>query len=141
MLKIRLISFVGPKIVEMDDERIVIRVKHKKRNLNHLGSIYLGALVVGADLAAGFQAFMFARNSDKKISLVFKDIHGDFISRPDSDAYFISNEGSKIKEMVARSETSGERVTEGIDVSVVVSYPHAPEEVARFTLGLSLKVK
>ena len=140
-LKIRMISFAGPRIIELNEEKIVIRIKHKKRTINHLGSVYLGALVIGADLAAGFHAFIYGRINKTKLSLVFKDIKGEFISRPTSDVYFVSEQGKQIADMIERSKKDGERYTEEVMIRVFTSYPDNREEVARFSLGLSIKVK
>lgn len=141
LFKIPMIGFVSPKIVQLDNEKIVIRIGHKRRSINHLGSIYLGALVIGADLAAGFHAFAMGKELNKNISIVFKNIRGDFHSRPMSDVYFVGSDGLKIKSMIESSIKTGERYTEDILISVYTKYPEDPEHIADFTLGLSVKNK
>lgn len=141
LFKIPMIGFVRPKIISLDPEKIIIKIKYKRRSLNHLKSIYLGALVIGADLAAGFHAFALAKEKKKNISIVFKHIHGEFHSRPMSDVYFVGNEGERIGSMMERSINSGERITEDISVKVYTNYPENPEFIAEFILGLSVKNK
>ena len=46
LFKIPMIGYVGPKIIVFNDEMIVVKVPYKRRTLNHLKSVYLGALVV-----------------------------------------------------------------------------------------------
>jgi len=141
LFKIPMIGFVGPKIMLMDEEMIVVKIKYKRRTLNHLKSIYLGALVVGADLVAGFHAFFISKSLNKNVSLVFKDFSGEFLKRPMSDVYFVCKEGLKVKDMIDRSVASGERITETIHIEAFTSYPESPVLCANFTLGLSLKNK
>ena len=65
--KIPLIGFINPKLVELTDKRMVVRVPLRRKTKNHLGSMYFGALSIGADLAGAFQAFHIADNRKSKI--------------------------------------------------------------------------
>ena len=65
---IPLIGFCKPKILELTDARTVIRMPHHRHTKNHLGSIYFGALAIGADLAGAFLVFYKARQ--KKLNFV-----------------------------------------------------------------------
>ena len=141
LFKIPMIGFVSPRLLLMDNERIVIKIPYKRKTRNHLQSIYMGALVIGADLAAGFHAFSIGKEMDKNISLAFKGISADFISRPMSDVFFECSEGATVKGMIEESINSGERITKDISVEVFTNYPDQPELIANFTLGLSLKNK
>ncbi len=51
---IPLIGFCKPKILELTDERTVIRMPHHRHTKNHLGSIYFGALAIGARFSRCF---------------------------------------------------------------------------------------
>lgn len=139
--KIPLIAFCNPKIVELSDNKIVIRLGLNLFTRNHLGSMYLGALTIGADLAAGFHAFHLSERSGRKVSLAFKDFKAEFHSRPNSTVYFVANYGDKVQKMLGRIQTSGERETINVPVEAYCNYPDAPEHVASFSLGLSLKDK
>ncbi len=141
LFKIPMIGFVGPKIIEFNEHRIIVKVPYKRRTLNHLKSVYLGALVVGADLVAGFHAFYMARERDLNISLVFKNFNAEFIKRPMSEVFFVCEEGQNVNAMIERSIESGERQTQDIYIKAYTNYPEDPEHIANFTLGLSLKIK
>lgn len=141
IFKIPMIGYVGPKLIHLDDDKIVVKVVYKRRTLNHLKSVYLGALVVGADLVAGFHAFFIGKAMNKNLSIVFKNFNAEFIERPMDDVYFVSNEGGKVKEMIETSIRTGERVTEEVSIIAYTNYPEDPIHVATFTLGLSLKNK
>ncbi len=139
--KIPLIGICRPKITELSAERIVVRIPLNLFTRNHLGSMYLGVLSIGADLAAGFHAFYLSEKRGRKVSLAFKNFSADFISRPNSAVYFICEQGEVVSKVLEQTKTSGERVTIPIKVQAVIHYPENPELVAEFTLGLSLKDK
>lgn len=141
LFKIRLIFFVSPKIVVFNEEEIVIRIRLNWRTKNHLNSMYLGVLAIGADLASGFHAFYFSQQSGQKISLAFKGMKSEFLSRPEGDVFFVAKVGGEVKQMVAESASTSERITRDLLVSAVTNYPSNPIEVAQFKMGLSIKVK
>lgn len=141
LFKIPMIGYVGPKLIEMDAEKIVLKIPYKRRTLNHLKSIYLGAMVIGADLVAGFHAYAIGESMNKNISIVFKNFNSTFLKRPESDLFFVCIEGVKVKKMIERSIENGERITEDIIIKAYTNYPDHPEHIADFTLGLSVKNK
>lgn len=141
IFKIPLIGFVRPKILELDQQAIVVRIKLNRFTRNHLRSMYFGALAIGADLSGAFQAFMVADQQKKNVSIAFKDFHAQFLKRPEGDVFFISTEGEHITQMINQSTETGERVTETVYIKAVTGYPDRIEEVATFELGLSVKDK
>ena len=64
--KIPLIFFCRPKIHEISDDKCVIRIPCKRRVKNHVKSMYIGALTIGADLAGGFLAMRHIEKTGKK---------------------------------------------------------------------------
>ena len=78
--KIPLIGYVRPRLLQVDDKRMVVKIPLRRRTKNHLGSMYFGALSIGADLAGAFQAFYIADKRNSKISLAFKDFQANFIT-------------------------------------------------------------
>ena len=141
IFKIPMIAYCKPRIVELTDSRVVIRIRLRRRTKNHLGSMYFGAMAVGADLAGGFLAFVKGREGKDRVSLVFKDFHCEFIKRPYGDVYFMAENGSEVEQMIAESRNTGERITRTAHISAVTGYPSTIEKVAEFQLGLSIKVK
>lgn len=141
LLKIPLIGYVRPRVERLDAEEVTIRVPLGRRTKNHWGSMYFGALAIGADLAAGTHA-MFAvdeerRRSGTKVGFVFKDAQGEFLKRPDHDVRFHSRHGREVTAAVEQAVRTGERV----NVPVPVECEAGGEVVAHFTLTLSLKRK
>ncbi len=138
--KIPLIAAVRPRVVEMSDARCVILIPLRRRTRNHLGSMYFGALSIGADVAGGLLAVRLIRERKARVSLAFKSFRADFLKRPESDVYFVCEEGARIRALVEKTLSSDERHTEPIALRAEVRPEGGPPEtVAEFVLDLSLK--
>ena len=138
MFKISMVGFVRPKLLLVDDTRVKVRIKLRRKTRNHLQSMYFGALAVGADIAGGIHAFYFAEISGSKVSFAFKGMQAEFIQRAESHIIFESNEGKLVSDAILKSKLSGERVNESINVS---AYNLKNELVAKFQMIVSVKVK
>lgn len=139
-LKIPLLASVHPSVVELSETRCVIKVPLRRWSKNHLGSMYFGALAIGADCAGGLLAMDQIKRSGGGVSLVFKAFQAQFLKRPESDVYFICEEGQAIRDQVRRALDSEERITEPMHIQAVVKLSDGSfEPVAEFTLELSLK--
>ena len=136
-VKIPMIAFCKPKIVTWNEDTVVIWIRKSRRSKNHLKSIYFGALMVGADLAAGLHAFAFTVSEKKKISLAFNSCNAQFIKRPDTDVFFEAKAWAIVRKMIIESESKKERINAVIPVSIKDVHG---EEVARVDMELSLRV-
>ena len=100
--------------------------------------MYLGALSVGADLAAGAHAFYFASEYKENISFAFKGMKAEFLKRPESDVTFVCNEGELIKRVVEESILTGERINQEI---IIKALNTDDEVIAEFAMNTSIKMK
>lgn len=140
MLKIPMIFFLSPTVVELGERRTVVRVPLTFRSRNHLGSMYFGALCTGADCAGGLLAMRYIRESGNRLSLVFKDFKAEFLKRPTTDVHFVCEDGRKVAALVRKAAATGERQTTPIRIVAFAAGDASEREpLARFTLGLSLK--
>lgn len=137
--KVPLIGHLKPKLLVLDDKHIVVKLPLKRRSKNHLNSMYFGALAVGADLAGGLHSFYYAKRANIKISMVFKSFQAQFLHRPESDVYFVGDMGEEIKAMIEESQKTGLRINKPVNIKAFTHYPENPEEIAVFTLELSIK--
>ena len=137
--KIRLISYVRPRVVALTDERCEIVVPLSWRTRNHLRSMYFGALCTGADAAAALAALKASRRAGGRIAVVFKDMRAEFVKRAEADVHFTCDQSREILALIEKADASGER--ENLPVHVVATVPTllGSEPVARFTLTLSVK--
>lgn len=138
--KVPLIGYLKPRLITLNDKEVVIKLALNRRSKNHLQSMYFGALAIGADLASGLHGFYHAKRANIKVSLSFKSFQAEFLRRPESDVYFISEMGDVVKDMIILAKTTGQRVSKPLDIIAFTNYPQQPNVVARFKLELSLKV-
>jgi acyl-coenzyme A thioesterase PaaI-like protein len=143
-LKIPVLFFLSPSVVELNDYRCVVKIPLTRRSKNHLGSMYFGALAAGADCAGGLIAWKFAdefhtKKKSKRIHLIFKDFKAEFLKRAEGDVYFTCEEGQQIRELVEKVGSSGERHHIPIHITATVPKKTGKEPVAHFVLTLSMK--
>ena len=140
IMKVPMIWYCRPKVIEHTDEKIEIKIPLKRKTKNHLGSMYFGVLAVGADITGGFLAMDPIQESGRKINLIFKDFKADFLKRPEGDVHFTCNDGPAVKELVDRVSKSSDR--HNFKLSIEATVPSISSEVvAKFELTLSLKDK
>ncbi len=140
--KIPLIFFSGIMVEAISDEVCEVSLPFQRRNKNHLGSMYFGALCIGADVAGGMIAARLLKQVKKgKGTLIFKDFQAKFLKRPEGKTFFRCVDGAKIKDAVMKAEESLERVDLPVKVIATVPALSGEEPVAEFTLTLSLKVR
>ena len=137
-----LLRFVKPTIVDLTDDRceVVIPLSWRTRRRD-IHAMYLGVLVMGADVAGGLIAFNLIMRTKRPVSFLFKDIHGEFLKRAEDDVHFACEEGSAIRDLVGRAMATGERQQETVHVTATVPTKLGSEPVAKFSLTLSVKPK
>jgi len=138
--KVPFLFFMRPSVVEMNKQKCVIKIPFKKRNKNHLNSMYFGVMCAAADLTGGYMAMKQIQKSKKKIQLSFKDFNADFKKRAVGDTYFINEQGKEISEFVKKVAGSDERMNMPVRIKAI-SDDSGDEVVAEFVLTLSLKNK
>lgn len=136
---IPLIGFCSPKIRHISNDSMTVSIPHGWRTKNHLGSIYFGALAIGADLAGAFLVFSKAKTRGVNANFAFKDVQGEFLKRPEAEVWFTSNDGALIDQMIDESLASGQRINKTVTVTVTCPSLHNDEVMARFNLTLSIK--
>jgi acyl-coenzyme A thioesterase PaaI-like protein len=140
-LKIPMFLWLGPRVLELDDEGCAVEIPLGWRTKNHLiGAMYFGALCVGADLAGGMPAAKLILARYPGMKLVFGEMKAEFLKRADGDVLFRNRDGRRVAEAVERAAASGERVTIPLEVLATVPARYGDEPVARFTMTLSLKL-
>ena len=135
-MKIPMIGYVSPSLIELSDEKATVKIKLKRRTKNHLKSMYFGALAVGADLVGGIHAFYYAEKTKAKISFAFKDLKADFLKRAESDVLFTTKDGLIIQEAMNKAIVENTRINQAVTVS---AYNTSGEKVAVFVLTASFK--
>lgn len=140
LLYVPLLLSLRPTVMEISDDRAVVRIPLNRWTRNHLRSMYFGTLAMGADCVAGILAMHHVRQQSGEIHFSFKDFQANFLKRPEGDVLFICEEGKALKKLAITAATSLERHHQTVKAYAVLE--KKPEErVAEFTLTVSLKRK
>ncbi|MGQ0506514.1 MAG: DUF4442 domain-containing protein [Myxococcaceae bacterium] len=141
LTRIPLLLFIGPQVLRLEEEICEIKIPLGYRTKNHLGSMYLGTLAAGADIAAGITVLKLIREGHPKVMPIFKNMKAEFFKRADGDVVFRTTQGREIADAVKQADASGERVTVEVEVLCTVPKKYGDEPVAKFVMGLSMKRK
>ena len=137
-----LLWFVRPSVAELNDDRCEVVIPLTWRTRRHdIRAMYLGVLVMGADVAGGLIAFNLITRSKRPVLFLFKDVKGEFLKRAEDDVHFVCDEGSAIRDLVGRAMATGDRQETTVHVTATVPTKLGAEPVARFALTLSVKKK
>jgi hypothetical protein len=137
--KVPMIWLTRASVEQLSDQRCVVRIPFRKRNRNHVGSMYIGVLCVGADVAGGLMAMRRIERSGRNVSLIFKDVKAEFHKRAEGAVHFVCEDGEAIGALVDRTLASGERENATVCVRAMVPDKLGDEPAATFDLTLSLK--
>lgn len=138
MIKIPLLAFITPRVVELTDTRSVVRVRLGQRSRNHLNAMYFGALAMGAELSIALKALQEIARSGKKIDFIFKDFKAEFVKRADGHVHFICEEAAEVAKLIHESSASSERFSRTFHGRAVLA--DNPEEIL-MTYALTLSVR
>lgn len=136
--QIPLLAYVKPRIIEINENHCVVKIRSRRRVKNHLKSMYFGALCVGADVAGGLPVFLLCEQMGKKPSFAFKSVKANFLKRLETDAYFHCDQVPLIQEKINFAISENER--QNFPVMVLVKDVNG-EVFAEFEMELSVKVK
>jgi len=137
LFKVPMIFYCRPRVDDISDDSVRIRIKSRRRTRNHLNSVYIGVFTVGADIAGGILAFDKVRYRNLKASILFKSLSAQYYKRAESDVIFECREGLLIDQMIDKSLETKERQNQKVSIDVFSNN----EKVAEMVIELSLKVK
>lgn len=139
LMKIPLVLFVSPRVVEAGEKRFVLKIPLNYRTKNHLNSMYFGALGIGAELSIAAAAVMAISESKQKIDFVFKDFSGNYLKRAEGDVHFICDEVDVVKAMIEEAKTNPGRIERKMKGYAVVPKKDPSEPVMTYELTLSVR--
>ena len=137
--RIPMIAILRPTLLAADAERCVVRFPLSWLSKNHLGSLYFGALCIGADLAGGLIVMNLIRARHSRVAFLFKDFQADFHKRAEGATVFACHDGRMLGALLDRAEASGEREEGTVTVTATTPDKLGDEPVATFLLTISMK--
>ncbi len=137
--KIPLIGFCSPRVIEVSDQKTVLKIPLGFRTKNHLGAMYFGALAVGSELCIALLAVKKIQQSGLKIDFLFKDYKAEFLKRAEGDVHFICDQAQVVVDQIKEAQNSSERINRTMTAYAIVPSLSETEKVATFELTLSVK--
>lgn len=137
-IKLPLIAFVAPRIIELGDNKCIIKIPLGFKTRNHLNVMYFGALAIGAELSIALKAVEQIYKGRHRIDFIFKNFKVDFLKRADGHVHFIFEEASQVSEMILSSSKSAERIEKTFNAYAIVP-SKGTDPIAKFQLTLSIK--
>jgi len=134
-----MIFFTRPRILNIDANESRIVLPFKRRNRNHVGCMYIGALTVGADLCVGLLAMHHIRKINPKIVVIFKDLSCEYLKKAMGPTEFICLQGEEIAELVKKAGDTGQRQTQTMQGHAMSLVNGEKVHVMNFTITLSIK--
>lgn len=137
LMKLPLLAFITPEFTEFSDQRCVVKVRLGYRTRNHLGSMYFGALAMGAELSIAATAIQAIQDSGQKIDFIFKDFEAQFLKRGDAAVLFICDQVAAVRELIEQAAHSPDRFEkkfEGFARTV-----ESEEPIMKYKLTLSVR--
>lgn len=144
LLRIPLLGFMKPRVVELTPERSIVRVKLNYITRNHVGSMYFGALAMGAELSIGVKVFEKIQMQKAPVNFLFKDFDCQFHRKAQTDVDFCFLNIKAVEELIERVITTGEKAEgrfEGFALEKGQDPFVAKKEDKLMTYGLTLAVK
>lgn len=137
-LKIPLLAFCLPRVVEMTDSRSVVSIGLGYRTRNHLRVMYFGALAMGAELSVALKCVATIPKTGKRIDFLFKDFSAEFLKRADGDVQFICDEAGEVEALIRAAAETDERLNKTFNGYAIVP-TKGTDPVMKYTLTLSVK--
>lgn len=137
--KIPLIGFCSPRVIEINEQRSVLKVPLGYRTKNHLGAMYFGALAIGSELCIAMMAVKKIQESGLKIDFLFKDYKAEFLKRAEGDVHFICEQTQVVVDQINEAKNSTERINRTMTAYAIVPSISKTEKIATFELTLSVK--
>jgi acyl-coenzyme A thioesterase PaaI-like protein len=140
-VKIPLLGWIRPTVMEMDEQRTVLKIPLNRRTKNHLGVMYFGAIAMGAEAAVAIRAVQEIQKSGQRVDFLFKDFTANFIKRCEGDVHFVCEQGSEVRDVISKTIQTGQRETKTFRSYAIVPSQDPKEIVAEFTVTLSAKAR
>lgn len=138
LLKLPLLAFCTPQVVEMTETKSEVRIRLDFRTRNHLNVMYFGALAMGAELSIALKAISEIQKTGQRIDFIFQDFEAKFLKRADGHTNFRCIDAAGVAALIQKAANSPERFSETFTGEAYV--PEKSEDpVMIYKLTLSVK--
>jgi hypothetical protein len=138
MFKLPSAYLCGVKLIELDNLKSVVKVKHRWINQNPFNSMYFAVQSMAAELTTGAIVIKKIKESGKKVSMLVTNHNGTFTKKAVGLINFTCKDGHLIDEALKRTIETGEGQT---IVMKSVGINENGEQVSAYEFEWSIKLK
>jgi hypothetical protein len=109
LFRVPLLGLLRPRIVELTNRRAEVQLPYEFLTKNHVGSMYFGALAMGAELSIALRLLDRMHREKAPIQFIFKDFSADFLKRAESAVSFVTEEVGEIDQLIETCLQSSKR--------------------------------
>lgn len=139
LIKIPLVLFVNPRVIENSEKKFVMKIPLTYRTKNHLNSMYFGAMGIGAELSVAAPAVIAITESKQKIDFVFKEYSAKYLKRAEGDVHFVCDEAAAVTQLIEEAKSNPERIERKFTGYAVVPKVNETDPVMTYEITLSVR--
>ncbi len=98
----------GVRVSSIDENKCIVRVKHKWFNQNPFKSMYFAVQAMAAELSTGALVMLQIQKSKQKISMLVANNNGSYTKKATGLITFTCIDGKKVREAINQAVETGE---------------------------------
>jgi hypothetical protein len=128
----------GVKVVSVNEETAITKIRYSWFNQNPFRSVYFACLAMTAELSTGIMAFTYIRKNKLPVSMLLTGMQASFVKKATGKIQFKCDQGAEIRAAIDKCIATKEPATVNVHSS---GSNEAGEKVADFTLIWSYKAR
>ena len=136
MLKVPLLMFTRPRVRTVCSDRYELSIDLARRTKNPYGSMYFGAMAVGAEATPMAHALVIARSMGKTAFFTTKRVAVQFLAPAKAEVTFRSDDGDNVHAALLQAMEDNRAAPAQVRVAALC----ADRPVALFDFELALKI-
>lgn len=136
MLKVPMLMFARPRVRTVCADRYELSIELARRTKNPYGSMYFGAMAIGAEATAMAHALVVARSMGKSVFFTTKRVNVQFLAPAKGDVTFRTDDGDQLRSAMEQAMEENRAARAEVRVSALC----AEQPVATFDFELALKI-
>ncbi len=140
-LKVPLLFTCSPRIEKLDELSSVAVIPLRFMTKNHVGSMYFGALAMGAELSVAMPIVFDIFQDKKPLTFLFTEFHCEFLKKAKEDIYFVFDEMPAMNKLKAEVLEKGGAQSGYFSGAAYLksNYATKKDPVIKFRIGVNLK--
>ncbi|MCB0369928.1 MAG: hypothetical protein KDD45_10955 [Bdellovibrionales bacterium] len=137
LFRVPLLFFCRPKLLSIQPTAKA-RIPLFWATRNHYGSMYFGALSMGAELSVALPLLEEIFLKNRKVNFLFKDFQAEFLKRADDDVIFEFQQVNELIKFIDECETQNTRLNKTFSGK---AYSNSTPDKIYMTYNITLSIK